>query len=212
MKSPKQLISLSILSLLHLLSPDSAQASEHFGVSVKGGLQTNEHYSMKDCEGCQSVPVGSGLNLGLEVTYRVNSLRFGALLENQGEVFVGPSQAFYGGILVYSHDYLRMNFNGGVEAGMHYIEEYSEFLGPYSVNNSDWALLPYMGLRADADILVWSDIGLRVGLWSALRADLSTLDQELLMKEGFLMETQSMQTYRAGGLQFAGGVKLGISI
>ena len=62
------------------------------------------------------------------------------------------------------------------------------------------------------DWTVWPAAGLRIGLWTSLRADFSTLDQEILMEEGFLSDEQMMETYRAGGLQFSGGVKLGLNL
>ena len=119
------------------------------------------------------MPLDNGMNMGLELGYRVNSLRVGLFADNQVEVF-GPNQAYLGASATYVQDYRQLSYSGGLEAGVHYMEEYGEFLGPDSVNKTDWATLPYLGLRADADWMVWPAAGLELGLWTALRADLST--------------------------------------
>lgn len=201
----------SILSLSSVLIPLKALAQDAFSIDLKGGLQVNEHYSLDGCDGCLAVPLDSGMNVGAELSYRMGQLRLGILADSQGEIF-GPNQAYMGGLAAYTHDYLKLNINGGLEAGLHYVEEYGKLFGPNSVNDTDWVLLPYVGLRADADILVWPALGLRVGFWSALRADLTTFDQELLMEEGLFSDKETMETYRAGGIQLTGGLKLGLTI
>jgi hypothetical protein len=210
MKSIPSVIITTLLSIA-LMTPKSTHAANAFGIDVKAGLQSNQHYSLDGCGDCQSVPLDSGMNMGLELSYRVKDLRVGLLADNQGEIF-GPNQAYFGASATYLWDHRQLSFGGGLEGGLHYIEEYGKLFGPYSINDTDWALLPYLGLRANADWTVWPAAGLHIGLWTALRADLSTLDQKILMEEGFLSDEQTMETYRAGGLQFSGGVKLGLTL
>ena len=52
-------------------------------------------------------------------------------------------------------DYDIANIRGGLEAGIHYIEGYDEFLSTTPLTDSDWAAGPYAGLRVEADITVW---------------------------------------------------------
>ena len=107
-------------------------------------------------------------------------------------------------------DYEIANIRGGLEAGIHYLENYDEFMGSHTITDSDWAALPYAGLRVEADITVWDAAGLNLGVWSSLRADLTTFEQQILVHKGFWSEGLQMQAYQAGGLQLAGGVKTGI--
>ena len=36
-------------------------------------------------------------------------------------------------------DYEIANIRGGLEAGIHYLENYDEFMGPHTITDSDWA-------------------------------------------------------------------------
>ena len=53
--------------------------------------------------------------------------------------------------------------------------------------DSDWAALPYAGLRVEADITVWKEAGLNLGVWTSVRAD-NDFPTGHLVDEGFWVQ------------------------
>ena len=218
MKFPKSIhsyvttltMALGLASSAQAQSPGHTKSTPRWSLDINSGIHDDTPYPTDDCTSCKAVPAHGGLNASFDVNYQVDHLALGLLVESQTEILSGPTQAFVGALVAAATDYDIANIRGGLEAGVHYIEDYDEFLGTHAITDSDWAALPYAGLRVEADITVWKAAGLNLGVWSSLRADLTTHDQEILVDEGFWDNNITMQTYRAGGMQLAGGVKTGI--
>lgn len=218
MKFPKSILSYVTTLTIALCLASSAQAQSQspnkatpqWSLDINSGIHDDTPYATDDCPSCKAVPAYGGLNASFDVNYQINHLALGLLVESQTEILSGPTQAFVGALVAAATDYDVANIRGGLEAGVHYIEDYDEFLGTTPLTDSDWAALPYAGLRVEADITVWKEAGLNLGVWSSLRADLSDFQQNILVDDSFFGSNRKMQTYQAGGMQVAGGVKTGI--
>lgn len=191
-------------------TPSNTISTARWSLDINSGIHDDTPYPINDCSSCKAVSNYGGLNASFDVNYHVDHLALGLLVESQAKILSGPTQAFVGALVAATTDYEIANIRGGLEAGIHYLENYDEFMGPHTITDSDWAALPYAGLRVEADITVWEAAGLNLGVWSSLRADLTTFEQQILVHKGFWSEGLQMQAYQAGGLQLAGGVKTGI--
>ena len=218
MKFPKSIhsyvttltMALGLASSAQAQSPGHTKSTPRWSLDINSGIHDDTPYPTDDCPSCKAVPAHGGLNASFDVNYQVDHLALGLLVESQAEILSGPTQAFVGALVAATTDYDIANIRGGLEAGMHYIEGYDEFLSTTPLTDSDWAALPYAGLRVEADITVWKEAGLNLGVWTSLRADLSDFQQDILVDDGFFGSNRKMQTYQAGGVQVAGGLKTGI--
>jgi len=180
-------------------------------VQGRGGLNVGTFAHQLNCSDCDRLQANGGPVLGLDVIYDHHGLLMGATGELGAVVFTGE-QLYSGLLLGQSRELGLLKTTVFAEAGLHGVNGFVAAMFDHSTRGSDWAILPYAGARINADITIVEEVGLTLGLWSAVRMDLIQREQKIEVNAGLFTneDDTEMRTYRVGGLQAAGGLQLGM--
>ena len=203
----------------------SAQASDHWvsttlepdhnwQLHTRGGVALGTVADQIHCSTCSDTDPDGGILIGADALHQVSKDLWVGVAADFTSVIFGSQQTYSGVIFGQTQDFGYLSTAIFAEAGVHTVEGFAGGFLEGSALDSDWTVLPYTGARLNADLLLVSDLGLSLGVWSSLRMDLVQKQQQILVREAsfFGSANYEMRTYRVGGLQAAGGVQLGITI
>ncbi|MBT6489426.1 MAG: hypothetical protein HOK97_06675 [Deltaproteobacteria bacterium] len=173
-----------------------------FGVIFDGSIREIQ------CQECKQGYYGGGVLVGVDATYNWSEFQAG-LSGTFGEVLFEGQRYNLGAMLGWRHDLADwLQFKTVGEVGVHALNNFIDDGMFQSVaDNSDFAILPFIGARVGLDARVWPAAGLVLGVWGSGQVDLAKRQYNASLSG--LFDSVNHETYEVGGHRLSVGVNLG---
>jgi hypothetical protein len=161
-----------------------------------------------NCGNCNPDFYDIGIMFGADLAYSWDDFQAG-LSGTLGGVVFGSEQYSLSATAGWRHDFTSwLQFKALGEVGAHVIDGFaSGALFQNIPDDSDFAILPFVGTRLSLNAKIWPAAGLVLGIWASGQMSLVNREQDF-RSEG-LFDSVDHHTYAVGGHQLSTGVNLG---
>jgi hypothetical protein len=147
--------------------------------------------------------------VGASLSLRVSHVVAGASADTAFALF-GHSEGYLAGHVGWSEAVKRTRFTVLGELGQHSYSRLSN--GLLSDVTSTPVALPFLGVRATADVVSGGSSSMLLGVWVGVRTDLGTATSESMGSCVWGCGPEEIGTWTVGGTTVAGGVRVGFDI
>jgi len=182
-------------------------SSSYWSLDARVGLLFDKSVEEIQCQHCYPTTFGAGGFLGLDLAYNWDNYQAGVSGTVSPIVFGGErySAGATGGWQYDLAHWLKFHAIGelGIQITNNFVD--GQMFGS-APDDSDIAILPFLGARVGLDVELWPDGGLMFGVWGSGQIDLYNHQREFGVN-GF--GSNETETYTVGGYRLATGVNLG---
>ena len=183
-------------------------SAPYWSLDTRVGVIFDRSIREVQCQDCKQDYYGGGVIVGVDLTYNWSEFQAG-LSGTLGDVTFEGQRYNLGATVGWRHDIANwLQFKSVGEVGVHALSNFIDGRIFQSVSdNSDFAILPFVGARVGLDARVWPDAGLVLGIWGSGQIDLAKREYEVSLNG--LFDSVNQETYEVGGHRLSVGINLG---
>ena len=183
-------------------------STSYWSVDTRVGVVFDGSVREIQCYDCKQDYYGGGGIFGLDLTYNWNEFQTG-LSGTLSEIIFGGQRYSLGATFGWNSELANwLQFKSVGEVGAHVLNNFIDAGIFQSVSDdSDFAILPYVGARLGLEAKVWPAAGMVLGIWGGAEIDLAKREYNRSLSGSYSPVQQ--ETYALGGHRLSVGVNLG---